>query len=98
MTDRVDPAVQRLQPTGPDPVLDRGGPKPERAELRGGHDTVLPRGERRDRALHAARRTFGRYFSPNVRLDPHEPHRADPHVTDQHANASILDRECVVCA
>jgi hypothetical protein len=47
VTDRVYPAVQPLEPSDTDAVLDRARPDAERAELGMRHHAMLAVGERR---------------------------------------------------
>jgi hypothetical protein len=53
MTDRVDAAVQRVQPTRLDPATYRGPTKSQLSQLGERDHTVPPGGERRDRPPHA---------------------------------------------
>ena len=73
MADRVDPAMQSMQPSCPGAVLDRARAEPDRAELPRGHHAVLAHRQRRDRLLDRTRRTFGLCGDPNVRLARHAP-------------------------
>jgi len=44
-THRIDPAMQRVQPSRPDPVVNRLGRVPDLAQLIAGHDPVLVVGQ-----------------------------------------------------
>lgn len=58
VTDRVDAAMDRMQPPPPDPVVDARGAEPEADELRAGHETALTRRQGGDPSVPPARVTF----------------------------------------
>jgi hypothetical protein len=51
MTDRVDAAVDAMEPASGHPPSGRAGGEPQRAKLRERHDAVLLRGERGEPAV-----------------------------------------------
>jgi hypothetical protein len=71
MTDRVDAAVQREQPGGADPTLDRRAIEPESDQLVVADDAVLALRDRRDPRIHTARSTLRSHSDRFVDLASH---------------------------
>ena len=71
MADGVDVAMDRVQTSKGDAVVDRPPTKPQGAKLRSRQNAVLARGERRDRALDQSRVIFAMYVNADITLDRH---------------------------
>lgn len=51
MTDGVDPGVNEMKPTGPEPAFNRVLPQPERLQLPPRHNSTLPLGKLGDQLI-----------------------------------------------
>src|SRR3954454_4112386 len=78
MADRVHTAVERLQPTTLDAVVDGIEGEPDRGKLRPAHDAVLVGRDRGDRRVDGTSAILTVYFRHNVRRVSHVVHRGGP--------------------
>jgi hypothetical protein len=77
VADRENAAMDPMQPTPLEPVVDRTAADAEIDELRPRHDTMLPCREPRDRHIRTSV-TFAPYDGAIVNLDRHAPMVAWP--------------------
>jgi hypothetical protein len=71
VADRVDPTVNRMQPSLTQPPINSPPPHPNPKQLPPSHYALLAVGERRDRSIHIARPAFAPYDVVNAGLVRH---------------------------
>lgn len=80
LSDRVDAAVERVEPLALQAMIDRPGAQTEGGQLRSSNHSVLPLSQARDHLV-VTSLTFAPYYVVNVKLVAHAGQRASPGVT-----------------
>jgi hypothetical protein len=71
VADREHGAVNDVQATALEAMVDRSGAEPQLGQLRTRHDAVLAHGQARDRRVRRTSVTFAPYVGAKVNVDPH---------------------------